>query len=145
MNSDIIDNTKFIYFVYSSHSYIHSSYQCDCPKRNQCFRFGGTVIYDIPSVDQLNTICKFTIENAIEIIENEYNPNRILDAEREILIETNSGEIIWSSREYYSQGFYKRKYWLNQKELICEKCKRGYLDALPSDIWNMIKKYIIYS
>jgi hypothetical protein len=86
-------------------------------------------------------MCRFSLNQAITHIEILIKQKRSL---RDILIEFNNGDIRVKSANHLRKTFYRQQCNYNNKDIICEKGRRGYLDELPTDVWTIIKKYIIY-
>jgi hypothetical protein len=139
---------KFVYFVrnfYDKPSNTHFAI-CSCgnhddpqkTKTQYVPRFHSYPVC-ILSTDKL---CKFSVKYAISNIKI-----GISDDERPgmngVILETYDGHTFESQIKYFRRQFYEQYFYYNENELICEKLKRGYLDELPTDIWNIIKKYII--
>lgn len=144
--SETIGDIRFIYFLFINLYDEIYNYQCDCGKIVHDCKYGDINYADKEIYkEQLQKYCKFNIEDAIEIIHKKLAEKQGYDDSGDILIEYNNGKFLWSSYSIFTQDYCIYNYLPAKKELFCEKCRRGYLDELPTDIWNIIKKYIIYS
>lgn len=119
---------------------------CDCQSNEP---FHETEIYNFDSdhfsfIDE-HLLCEFSIKQAVELIKTKLDTKPSFHDDDTIIIKYDDNSLQLGSGEMFIRKFYEQQYYYNEKEIICEKSRRGYLDELSNDVWIIIKKYIIYS
>jgi hypothetical protein len=119
---------------------------CDCDHRDYFHETEMRYIAQSNNVEfeNVSLLCEFSIKQGIKCIQTRSNTTISVQNDDIIVFKCNDNTLCIGNGKMFVKCFYEQRYYYNKKEMVCEKGRRGYLDELPTDVWTIIKKYIIY-